>query len=194
MTDTILVQRARGRPRDSGKDAAIREAAWRILAERGFDGLTFEGVAELASCSRATLYRRYASKVELVAAVLYETSRSIEPTVPADAQPRDILIAHATAAALYMSGDRGQALLNLTMATFRLPELASATESFGENEREYYLRELRRLRPGATEATLAFACDTLIGGILYHATFRQRSLASGEIARLVDGAIALLAD
>jgi AcrR family transcriptional regulator len=194
MTDTILVQRARGRPRDSGKDAAIREAAWRILAERGFDGLTFEGVAELASCSRATLYRRYASKVELVSSVLYETSRSIEPTVPAEALPRDILIAHATAAALYMSDYRGQALLNLTTATFRLPELASATESHGENEREFYMRELRRIGPGASEDALAFAYDTLIGGIIYHVAFRRRSLAPDEIARLVDGAIALLAD
>nr|WP_047167974.1 TetR/AcrR family transcriptional regulator [Sphingomonas sp. Y57] len=194
MTGTPLVQRARGRPRDSGKDQAIREAAWRILAERGFDGLTFESVAEMANCSRATLYRRYASKVELVSSVLYETSRSIEPTVPAEALPRDILIAHATAAALYMSDYRGQALLNLTTASFRLPELAAATENYGKNEREYYLRELRRLRPDASEATLAFACDTLIGGILYHATFRHRSLAPDEIAGLVDSAMALLAD
>jgi len=192
MTDTHLLQRGRGRPRDAAKDVAIREAAWHILAERGFDGLTFEGVAEMANCSRATLYRRYTSKVELVSAILYETSRSVEPVVPADASPREILIAHATAAALYMSDYRGRALLNLTTAAFRLPELAAATQSYGAEEQEYYMRELRRLSPAADEKALAFACDTLIGAIIYHVTFRGSSLAAGDIARLVDNVISPL--
>lgn len=194
MAETTLVQRGRGRPRDTDKDLAIREAAWRILAERGFDGLTIEGVAELANCSRATLYRRYASKIALVAAVLHETSRSVEPLVSVDAAPRDILIAHASAAALYMSDYRGQALLNITTAAFRLPELASATMRYGQHEKEYYLRELRRLAPNASESRLAFACDTLVGGIIYHAAFMRRPLAAEEIACLVDGVIDPLAD
>lgn len=194
MAGTNLLQRSRGRPRDAGKDAAIREATWHILAERGFDGLTFEAVAEMANCSRATLYRRYASKVELVSAILYETSRAIEPVVPADASPRDILIAHTTAAALYMSDYRGRALLNLTTAAFRLPELAAVTQSYGAEEQEYYMRELRRLAPAADERALAFACDTLIGAVIYHVTFRGRSLEAGDIEHLVEGAIGSLAE
>lgn len=192
MTEATLAYRGRGRPRDTDKDLAIREAAWRILAERGFDGLTFEGVAELANCSRATLYRRYASKVALVADVLHETSRAVEPQVPANAAPRDILIAHATAAALYMSDYRGQAVLNITTAAFRSPELAAATMRYGQHEREFYLRELRRLARGASEDRLAFACDTLVGGIMYHAALIRRPLADEHIACLVDGAIDLL--
>lgn len=194
MAETTLVPRGRGRPRDTDKDLAIREAAWRILAERGFDGLSFEAVAEMANCSRATLYRRYASKVELVVDVLHETSRSIEPVVPADTPPRDILIAHATAAALYMSDSRGQALLQITTAAFRVPELASATQSYGQLEKEYYLRELRRLAPAHGEERLAFACDTLLGSIIYHVAFMRRPLAAEDIARLVDGIIAPLTD
>ncbi|HVH48794.1 MAG TPA: helix-turn-helix domain-containing protein [Sphingomicrobium sp.] len=194
MADTTVLNRSRGRPRDAAKDGAIRDAAWRILAERGFDGLTFEGVAEMANCSRATLYRRYASKIELVSAILYETSRSVEPVVPADAPPRDILIAHAMAAALYMSDYRGRALLNLTTAAFHLPELAAATQGYGEEEREFYLRELRRLAPTADAEALAFACDTLLGAVIYHVTYRGRTLAADDIVRLVDGAIAPLAE
>jgi AcrR family transcriptional regulator len=194
MTETTSIARSRGRPRDTEKDAAIRDAAWHILAERGFDGLTFEALADEANCSRATLYRRYASKVELVVDVLHETSRSIEPLLPADALPRDILIAHATAAAFYMTGHRGKALLHVTAAAFRVPELASATQRYGQMEKEYYLRELRRLAPGQGDDTLAFACDTLLGSIIYHVTYMQRPLAADDIAQLVDSAIALMTD
>ena len=190
MADTTTLHRSRGRPRDAAKDAAIREAAWRILAERGFDGLTFEGVAEMAGCSRATLYRRYSSKIELVSAILYETSRSVEPVIPDDALPREVLIAHATAAALYMSDYRGRALLNLTTAAFRLPELAVATRGYGEGEQQFYVRELRRLAPGADPEALAFACDTLLGAIIYHVTYKGRSLSAGDIVRLVDNVVA----
>ncbi|MBS0475255.1 MAG: TetR/AcrR family transcriptional regulator [Proteobacteria bacterium] len=194
MTDTTILQRSRGRPRDVGKDIAIRDAAWRVLAERGFDGLTFEAVAELANCSRATLYRRYASKVALVSAVLYETSRSVEPEIAPGSAPRDVLVAHACAAADYLSGYRGQALLNLTTAAFRHPELAAATASFGESEQAFYLNEFSRIAPEADSGGLAFACDTLLGSIIYHVSMKQRALAAPDVMRLVDCAIATLRD
>ncbi len=47
---------------------ALLDAAWRELADVGFDDLTFEAVARRAATSRAVLYRRWPSKAELVAA------------------------------------------------------------------------------------------------------------------------------
>lgn len=54
-----------GRRRDDSKDDAILEAARELLAERGFDGMTMDAVADRAGAGKATLYRRWPSKVEL---------------------------------------------------------------------------------------------------------------------------------
>ncbi|WP_203754167.1 TetR/AcrR family transcriptional regulator [Cellulomonas chitinilytica] len=54
-----------GRRRDDTKDDAILEAARELLAERGFDGMTMDAVAERAGAGKATLYRRWPSKVLL---------------------------------------------------------------------------------------------------------------------------------
>lgn len=55
----------RGRPRDPGVDTRIRDAAVRLLRERGVDGMTIDAVAERAAVSKATVYRRWTSKDDL---------------------------------------------------------------------------------------------------------------------------------
>jgi AcrR family transcriptional regulator len=62
------VVRAPGRPRSTIADEAILEAAVELFAERGFEGLSVEDVAARAGVSKATIYRRYPSKVDLVVA------------------------------------------------------------------------------------------------------------------------------
>ena len=74
MSDTVVgapdapnaVDRPRGRPRSATADQAIRDAAVELFAERGFEGVSVEDVAERAGVSRATIYRRYPSKVDLI--------------------------------------------------------------------------------------------------------------------------------
>ncbi len=56
----------RGRPRDPERDRALRQAALEVLAEQGYDLLTMELVAQRAGAGKATIYRRWSSKVELV--------------------------------------------------------------------------------------------------------------------------------
>lgn len=55
-----------GRKRDHTRDAKILEAAIDILAEAGFDGMTMDMVAARAKAGKATMYRRWSSKAELV--------------------------------------------------------------------------------------------------------------------------------
>jgi AcrR family transcriptional regulator len=59
------VARRPGRRRDDSKDDTILDAARELLAERGFDGMTMDAVAERAGAGKATVYRRWPSKVEL---------------------------------------------------------------------------------------------------------------------------------
>ena len=55
-----------GRKRDHSRDPEILAAAIDILAEEGFDGMTIDMVATRAKAGKATLYRRWSSKSELV--------------------------------------------------------------------------------------------------------------------------------
>ena len=54
-----------GRRRDDSKDDVILEAARELIAERGFDGMTMDAVADRAGAGKATVYRRWPSKVQL---------------------------------------------------------------------------------------------------------------------------------
>ncbi|ROP78615.1 TetR family transcriptional regulator [Frigoribacterium sp. PhB107] len=55
-----------GRKRDHSRDAEILQAAIDVLAETGYDGMTIEMVATRAKAGKATVYRRWASKSDLV--------------------------------------------------------------------------------------------------------------------------------
>ncbi|WP_241127512.1 TetR/AcrR family transcriptional regulator [Novosphingobium terrae] len=185
-------ERGRGRPRDPRKDIAIRDAAWEVLADKGYEGLTFEAVAEIAGCSRSTLYRRFASKNELIAAMLYETSREVEPELPEGTPPRAMLLAHVDAFIAYMSGKRGRGIVSLTEAIARSPELQAMTQAHKRNEREYYFIAFRGLVPGLSETHMSFVFDTLVGMILHHTAVEPRDLAREQRIALVDSIIYLL--
>ncbi|MDM7832357.1 TetR/AcrR family transcriptional regulator [Cellulomonas edaphi] len=66
--DDVLVAapaRRPGRRRDASKDDVILEATRQLIAERGYEGMTMDAVAERAGTGKATVYRRWPSKVEL---------------------------------------------------------------------------------------------------------------------------------
>ena len=62
--------RAPGRPRSVEADEAILRAALELLVSDGYRGLTMEAVRERSGVGKATLYRRYGSKDELVRAAI----------------------------------------------------------------------------------------------------------------------------
>ena len=64
---TALPQReSGGRPRDNSRDEVILEAAIAILAESGYERMTMDMVAVRAKAGKATVYRRWPSKAEMV--------------------------------------------------------------------------------------------------------------------------------
>ncbi|MGH3257525.1 MAG: TetR/AcrR family transcriptional regulator [Streptosporangiaceae bacterium] len=59
-----------GRPRSEAAEQAIIEATLEVFAEQGFDGVCVELVAARAGVGKATIYRRWPNKEELLLAAL----------------------------------------------------------------------------------------------------------------------------
>lgn len=81
------------RRRGAALAAAILDAAWQELVDKGYGALTIESVAQRAGTSRPVLYRRWPTKADLVrAAVLHRfASETIEP--PDTGKLRDDMVA-----------------------------------------------------------------------------------------------------
>lgn len=65
VTQTDLAPKL-GRKRDHTRDTEILDAALDVLAETGYDGMTIDMVAARAKAGKATVYRRWSSKADLV--------------------------------------------------------------------------------------------------------------------------------
>jgi AcrR family transcriptional regulator len=61
-----------GRPRDPDLEQRLLTTAWSLLTANGYDALTLTQVAAQAEAHRTDVYRRWPSKVRLVADVLDE--------------------------------------------------------------------------------------------------------------------------
>jgi|SRR5579871_3397745 len=71
MTDLADPSRCRvGRPRSEAVDAAIEDAVLELLVDDGYGGITMEGVAARAGVGKASLYRRWPTKEQLVIAAV----------------------------------------------------------------------------------------------------------------------------
>jgi AcrR family transcriptional regulator len=74
----IETPRRRGRPRRAAARPEIIEATLELLAERGFQAATMDAIADRAGVSKNTIYRRWASKEELVADAIHDLSPQVE--------------------------------------------------------------------------------------------------------------------
>ncbi|WP_433250539.1 TetR/AcrR family transcriptional regulator [Streptosporangium sp. CA-135522] len=113
----------RGRPRDPGNDASILEAALDLLIERGAGGTSIEAVAQRAGVAKLTVYRRWRSKEDLLAAAL-EHARNPDMDAPVVAQSIDELV---TFIAGLLSRPRFRALMaRVVGASVDYPKLVAA--------------------------------------------------------------------
>lgn len=66
----------RGRPRDPRTDDAILEAGLDLFCERGVEGASIEQIAQRAGVGKLTVYRRWSSKEDLIAAAIERELRA----------------------------------------------------------------------------------------------------------------------
>ncbi|MEI4271697.1 TetR/AcrR family transcriptional regulator [Klenkia sp. LSe6-5] len=78
-----------GRPRDPALDVAIRQAALALLAEGGLEACALDEVARRAGVGKATIYRRWPSKDDLVRDAFEGPDPELVPTEDAGSLVED---------------------------------------------------------------------------------------------------------
>ena len=166
-----------GRPRDPSRDGVIRAAILRLLADVGYGALTMDAVASEAGVGKATIYRRWRTKQDLVVDTISDLNRagSITPdTGSVEGDLREMM--HQMVAII--SGPTGAATLSLLSTMPHQPALA---EAFREGPlavwRDSYdviwqrAEERGEVRPGLSRSTVAETTSALMV---------QRWLLTGE--------------
>ncbi|MFE3453623.1 TetR/AcrR family transcriptional regulator [Nonomuraea sp. NPDC059194] len=69
-------------PLDPGREKAILDATFDLLSEMGYDRMSVDQIAKRAKASKATIYRRWAGKPELVVDVICRRFDMDVPPVP----------------------------------------------------------------------------------------------------------------
>ena len=181
-------ERRPGRPRSADADRAIVRAAVDLIGERGLSGLTVDAVATRAGVGKATIYRRWPSKGDLVIGTL---AAALEHSpVPDRGGLRADLLALAETMAAWLREPRVEGLLPAVVAeASRSPEVRASLGALVDDRRETARAVLRRaqrrgeLRRGVdVEAVL-----DLLAGALHFRTMVSREPLGPEIpGRLVD--------
>ncbi|WP_340555997.1 TetR/AcrR family transcriptional regulator [Streptomyces sp. GSL17-111] len=164
-----------------------------ILAEDGYEGVSFEAVARRCRTSKATLYRRWASKRDMViAAVKAGPARQASAPSPRGATLReDLLILSRRLERTMAAADSGTALM-LLQAGLEDPELCEAIEeSVGPTG--------ARLPPSVLDAAVArgelpsgaspFAFEEVVGAALLLRRVNGLAVDDAYLAALVDTVI-----
>lgn len=114
-----------GRPRDPSRDSVIRAAILRLLADVGYGALTMDAVAAEAGVGKATIYRRWRTKEELVVDTVSDLN-AVEATPPDTGSLEGDLRQLLHAMVSLINGPAGAATQALLSSMPHQPALADA--------------------------------------------------------------------
>lgn len=184
--------RSGGRPRDDSRDDAIRLATLQLLAELGYDGVTMDRVATRARAGKATIYRRWPSKVALIMDAVGTVAETTLP-VPDTGTFRDDMLAFLSSFTVYIGDARGKILAELVSEMSRNDELRMALRDGLLAQRKSAIEVM--VTRGVARGEIAEAVDRPLLVELGPALVLQRVLLTGEsvddvyLTTIVDGLI-----
>jgi len=139
-------------------ESVLRETALQ-LSRNGYEGLRVDDVAAASGVNKTTIYRRWASKAELVAAAL-EATRAMKE-VPETGDLREDLVAMMLKAAAFASSPTGRGIVRILQIERAHPEVEKIAQDLRTRQRSARKAMLERaivrgeLPPGTDAALLA---------------------------------------
>ncbi|MGY1742725.1 MULTISPECIES: TetR/AcrR family transcriptional regulator [unclassified Blastococcus] len=126
LTSTETARTSRGgRPRDPSRDGVIREAILRLLGDVGYGALTMDAVAAEAGVGKATIYRRWRTKQDLVVDTIAVMNQSLATPVDTGSLEGDVrAVVHRLVDVI--NGPVGTAIRSLLPAMQHQPALTEA--------------------------------------------------------------------
>ncbi len=110
--------------RGQAREQAILDATVELVAEVGYERVTVNAIAARAHASKATMYRRWPGKADLVADALRRHADGRAPELPDTGSLRGDLLAVVTAiASTFDASDGGPTLIGLVAAVRADPAL-----------------------------------------------------------------------
>lgn len=127
--------------RGAAREAAICQAALELLSEVGYDRMSMDAVAARARASKATIYRRWPGKFELVLeAVRSRAARVVEP--PDTGSLRGDIVAVLRVMADGIGGEDAELMAGVLRAMRSTPELADCVRTNVIEQKRYIGRTI----------------------------------------------------
>jgi AcrR family transcriptional regulator len=183
-------QQGAGRPRSEEAHRAILDATLELLAEVGFSALTVEGVASRAGVGKATIYRRWPSKLPLVVEAFGELPALEEADTGSLVEDLTKMLRsylqlfHATPLAAVLPSLMGERAHN--------PELGELLDPVFRARRQPLIRALgRAVERGevSPELDLELAADLVVGPIAVRLHFAGAKLHPRIVGPIVELAL-----
>ena len=174
-----------GRPRSEKAQKAILDATLELLAETGMSGFTIEGVAARAGVGKATIYRRWSSKLPLVVDAI--TTLPQLPTPATGTLPDDLRQILGNLARILKSSPLGRVLPHLAAERASDPAVHEVVSRYVGARRRPLVAVVRRgldrgeLPTGIDPEALT---DLLVGPIVNRVLF-SHAAADASFVELV---------
>ncbi|MFO0687789.1 MAG: TetR/AcrR family transcriptional regulator [Myxococcota bacterium] len=179
-----------GRPRSEEAHQAILDATLALLGEVGYSALTVEGVALRAGVGKATIYRRWSSKLPLVVEA-FGALPGFED-VDSGSLERDLKETLRKYIEAFNATALGTVFPSLAGERAHNPELSKLIEPVARARREPFVRIFERARARgeiSSDVDLDLAADLVVGPISVTLFFRGGSLSPKMVEPLVELAL-----
>jgi AcrR family transcriptional regulator len=179
-------------PRPLAAEEPILRATIDILAERGVGGLAVDTVAAAAGVSKATIYRRWGSRGQLIHAAIMSLQQRVDEPDTGSLREDLILLVHQLVR--YVSDrDSSRVFASFMDAALRDPELDTLRRQSVRDSRSAYARVIRRgVDRGelAADADIDLVIDLLMSPVIYRSHFERKSVRGGYADAVVDAVLA----
>jgi len=163
--------------RGAERAQAVLDATIDLLTEVGFAGLTIDAVAARAHSSKATIYKSWPTKTELVVAVAEQTALAPMPALDGDATLHESVSKVVHAVREVTSGASGQLILALHAASRMDPVINAAVEHHLVAPQQRAVTDA--LNEMKAKALIADDVNTDLAGRVIGSLIVDRALASG---------------
>lgn len=160
----------------------------RLLQQHGYDRLTVEAVATEAKSSKATIYRRWPSKTELVLAAFIEGTR-VQLVPPRTGSLRTDLLIIGTSVCT-QAREHGSTMSAIMSEIAHSPELSAALQSQFVLQRKKLMRDVltEAVERGEIEAQAIHdeLWDVMPGYLVFRSLIPGRPPTEATVRALVD--------